>query len=56
MVIFLNKPELVEIVLKSPQALDKGAMYRVFSIAIGGDGLFNSKGRIFNILKNNSGL
>lgn len=44
LVVFLNKPELVEVVLKSPQALDKGPMYRAFSIVIGGDGLFNSSG------------
>lgn len=42
--IFLNRPELVEMVLKSPHALDKGPMYRVFTIVIGGDGLFNSAG------------
>lgn len=45
--IFLNKPELVEVVLKSSHAIDKGPMYRAFNIVIGGDGLFNSSGEFW---------
>lgn len=43
-VILYNRPEHLEVILNSPQTLDKGNVYEFITKVMGGEGLFTSSG------------
>lgn len=43
--IIFNDPESIEVILNSPETMDKGDVYQFVTKVMGGDGLFTSAGK-----------
>lgn len=49
-IMMFHSPELFEVVMNSPHALDKGAVYKIIGNGMGGNGLITSSGWFENFI------